>query len=266
MPTVPDRRRPGRWVPVVGVLVVTAAVALAGCGRIEPPMNPTTPTANASNVPATASPGQRGSPSVSPGGTPSPGGGAAPGGSVSPGTSGTPTGSVAPVSCTSVTPIRIERSSVEPRRTTEVVTLVSDGRNLTPGTREQSAFEEPVLTAPDSVTTITDEATLAKIADLIEGSSRNTVLLTRPDPPDTGTDANRRPFNATGTYVTYNASGLLSADVIVDCSADGPAGAGGQEQRWRFTSEADPTTGTINCAVEPTRSNAVARQVYGGFC
>ena len=56
----------------------------------------------------------------------------------------------------------------------------------------------------------------------------------------------------------YNASGLLGADVIVECS--------GQEQRWRFTAEADPTTGTINCAVEPPKGNAVARQVYGSFC
>ncbi len=147
---------------------------------------------------------------------------------------------------------------MEPRRTTEVVTLVSDGRNLTPGTREQTDFSLPVLTAPDAVTTIDDEATTQKIADLIEGSSKNTILLIRPEPPDTGSDANKRPYNATGTYVLYNASGLLSADVIVDCS--------GQEQRWRFTAEADPTVGTINCAVEPPKGNAVARQVYGSFC
>ena len=136
--------------------------------------------------------------------------------------------------------------------------MVSDGRNLTPGTREQTEFAAPELTAPDGVTTITDEATLTKIADLIESSSKNAVLLTRPDPPDTGVDTNRRPYNATGTYVLYNASGLLSSDVVVDCS--------GQEQRWRFTAEADNTVGTINCAVEPPKGNAVARQVYGSFC
>ncbi len=136
--------------------------------------------------------------------------------------------------------------------------MVSDGRNLTPGTREQTEFAAPELTAPDGVTTITDEATLTKIADLIESSSKSAVLLTRPDPPDTGVDTNRRPYNATGTYVLYNASGILSSDVVVDCS--------GQEQRWRFTAEADNTVGTINCAVEPPKGNAVARQVYGSFC
>ncbi len=220
-------------------------------------MLPTNPTATASGQP---SPGGSGTASpdltASPSGSASPGGSATPSGTATPGSSGTP--SVAQVSCTSVTPIRIERSTVEPRRTTEVVTLVSDGRNLTPGTREQTDFSVPVLTAPDAVTTIDDEATIKKIADLIEGSSKNTILLTRPEPPDTGSDANKRPYNATGTYVVFNASGVLSADVIVDCS--------GQEQRWRFTAEADPTVGTINCAVEPSKSNAVARQVYGTFC
>ncbi|HEU5485058.1 MAG TPA: hypothetical protein VFU98_09140 [Microlunatus sp.] len=136
--------------------------------------------------------------------------------------------------------------------------MVSDGRNLTPGTREQTDFEAPTLTAPDGVTQIDDQATLAKVAELVESGSKNTVLLTRPDPPDTGVDTNERPFNATGTYVLYNASGLLGADVVVDCS--------GQEQRWRFTAEADNTVGTINCAVEPPKGNAVARQVFGTFC
>lgn len=217
-------------------------------------MLPTNPSASATSSPggSTASPDA----SASPSGSASPGDSTSPGGTATPGASGTP--SVAQVSCTSVTPIRIERSSVEPRRTTEVVTVVSDGRNLTPGTREQTDFATPALTAPDAVTTIDDEATIAKIADLIEGSSKNTVLLTRPEAPDTGTDASKRPYNATGTYVLYSASGLLSADVIVDCS--------GQEQRWRFTAEADPTIGTVNCAVEPPKGNAVARQVYGSFC
>jgi hypothetical protein len=266
MPTAPDRRRTRRRRPAARVpgsiallaATATATLALAGCGRVDPPMMPTKPTATATGT-GSPSPDLTASPSLTPGGTASPSGTAIPGGSDS------PSGTAAPVSCTSVTPIRIERSAVEPRRTTEVVTLVSDGRNLTPGTREQSAFESPTLTAPDGTTTITDEATLGKVADLIEGSSKNTVLLTRPESPDTGADANKPPFNATGTYVLYNASGLLSADVIVQCSGDGTAGAG-QEQRWRFIAEADNTVGTINCAVEPTKGNAVARQVYGSFC
>ena len=169
-------------------------------------MLPTNPTATTSG---SASPSGSGTASpdltASPSGSASPGGSVTPGGTPTPGGSGTP--SVAQVSCTSVTPIRIERSSVEPRRTTEVVTLVSDGRNLTPGTREQTDFSLPVLTAPDAVTTIDDQATIKKIADLIEGSSKNTILLTRPEPPDTGSDANKRPFNATGTYVLYSATG-----------------------------------------------------------
>jgi hypothetical protein len=257
MPTATDRRRIGRPLRAVVLPVVLVALTLVGCGRSDPPMLPTNPTATASGQPSpggssTASPGLTASPS----GSATPGSSGTPSGTATPGSSGTP--SVAQVSCSSVTPIRIERSTVEPRRTTEVVTVVSDGRNLTPGTREQTDFSLPVLTAPDAVTTIDDEATTKKVADLIEGSSKNTVLLARPEPPDTGSDAGKRPFNATGTYVIYSASGLLTADVIVDCS--------GQEQRWRFTAEADPTIGTINCAVEPPKGNAVARQVYGSFC
>jgi hypothetical protein len=256
MPTATDRRRIGRPLRTAVQLCVLATFTLVGCGRSVPPMLPTNPTASAPSPggSSTASPDLTASPS----GSASPADSATPGGTATPGSSGTPSASVAQVSCTTVTPIRIERATVEPRRTTEVVTLVSDGRNLTPGTREQTDFTLPVLTAPDAVTTIDDEATTRKIADLIEGSSKNTVLLTRPEPPDTGTDANKRPYNATGTYVLYSASGLLSADVIVECS--------GQEQRWRFSAEADPTTGTVNCAVEPPKGNAVARQVYGSFC
>lgn len=163
-----------------------------------------------------------------------------------------------PASCTTVTPIRIERSAVEPRRTTEVVTVVSDGRSLTPGTREQTDFTAAALVSPDGTTTIDDEATLDEIAGLIEKSTKHTVLLKRLDPPDTGIDTAKRPFSSTGTFVLYRASGLLTADVVVKCSD--------QEQRWRFTAEANPALGTVNCAVEPPRSNAMARQVYGAFC
>jgi len=257
MPTATDRRRSGRALPVVGLVALIAGLAVAGCGRAAPPMMPIAPTATASGAPSPS-----GSVSASPGLTASPSATTGPSGTATPATPG----SSAPVSCASVTPIRIERASVEPRRTTEIVTVVSDGRNLTPGTREQSDFADPALTAPDGTTTITDQATLTKVADLIEGSSKNTVLLTRPEPPDSGIDANERPFNTTGTYVLYNASSLLSADVIVQCSADQTAGAGGQEQRWRFAAEADNSVGTINCAVEPPKGNAVARQVYGSFC
>jgi hypothetical protein len=274
MPTAPDRRRIGRPFrrggrQAVAVLSMTTVLALAGCGRTDPPVLPIVPTATASGMTSAsgpATPGLTANPTGSPGsstdagtaGTAGPDGTDGTAGTAGPGTSGAPTGSLAPISCTSVTPIRVERSAVEPRRTTEVVTLVSDGRNLTPGTREQTDFTTPALTGPDATTTVTDEATLKKIADLVHGSSKNRVLLTRPQPPDAGADTNKRPFDATGTYVLYNASGLLSADVIADCS--------GQEQRWRFTAEADNTVGTVNCAVEPPRGNAVARQVYGAFC
>lgn len=267
MPIGPPSRPSGRTLRTTGLLVATAVtLAVAGCGRADPPMRPTGPTSSATG---TAAPSDSASPgaSSSPGDSATPGGTASPGGSATPGGTATPSGSVAPVSCTAaaVTPIRVERSAVEPRRTTEVVTVVSDGRNLTPGTREQTDFSTPVLTSPDGTVTITDEATLTKIVDLIEKSSKNTVLLDRPEAPDTGADTNKRPFNATGTYVLYNASGLLSADVIVQC-ADQSAAPGGQEQRWLFTAEADNTVGTINCAVEPPKGNAVARQVYGTFC
>lgn len=259
MPTAADRRRLGRPLLTAALLTATVTLAFAGCGRIAPPMSPTTPSPS-----DMASPSPGDSDSASAGLTPDPADTASPGGTASPdetaAPAGSPTsgGSVAPANCTSVSPIRVERAAVEPRRTTEVVTVVSDGRNLTPGTREQTDFVDPVLTAPDAVTTVTDRATLTKVADLIEGSSKNTVLLERSDPPDTGADTNQRPFNATGTYVLYNASGLLSADVIVACSD--------QEQRWRFIAEADNTVGTVNCAVEPPRGNAVARQVFGSFC
>ena len=70
----------------------------------------------------------------------------------SPATPGaTPSGTVLPASCSSVTPVRVARVDTGPRRTTEVVSVVSDGRNLTSGTREQSDFltPEPDRTGPD---------------------------------------------------------------------------------------------------------------------
>ncbi|MFT4164207.1 MAG: hypothetical protein QM650_03095 [Microlunatus sp.] len=268
MPIAPYPRRIGRPMRLASVLVtalfVPASFALASCAREESPISPASPGASATDpTPAdSASPDLSASPDSAGSATPDPS--ASPGDSATPGASGTSSpglsedATVAPVSCSSVTPIRVEKSTVEPRRTTEVVTVVSDGRGLTPGTREQTDFTSPGLVAPDGTTTVDDEATLAKIAELIEKSSKHNVLLTRPDAPDAGIDADKRPFNTTGTFVLYRASGLLAADVVVDCS--------NQEQRWRFTSEANPILGTVNCAVEPPRSNAMARQVYGAFC
>ncbi len=235
-----------------------AGLALSGCslfasGGGQPSPGVPTDTAGPSGT-VTGSPlAPTGSPSETVTGSP-----LAPSDSGSPATPvGTPTGSVAPVDCAQVTPIRIEKVNAEPRRTLEVVTLVSDGRNLTPGTREQSDFVAPVLIAPDGSEN-TDEPTLTKIASLIASSTRNRVLLTRPEPPDQDVDASKRPYNTPGTYVAFSASATLNADVVVNCS--------GSEQRWQFRAEGDQTLGVVNCSVEPPRSNGVARQVYASNC
>ena len=174
---------------------------------------------------------------------------------MSPGATPSPT-TVAPASCPTVNPVRVPRAEVGPRRATEVVTVVSDGTNLTSGTREQTDFLTPALSAPDG-TTITDEATFTKIAKLVTGQ-RHRVLLTRPESPDANASASRKPFSAPGTYVVYNASSQLVADVVVQCS--------GAELIWSFVSEADPSSGQINCAIEPTKSNALARLIYQTNC
>jgi hypothetical protein len=137
-----------------------------------------------------------------------------------------------------------------------VVTVISDGTNLTTGTREQTDFLSPALSATDG-TTIIDEPTFTKIAKLVAGQ-KHRVLLTRPDAPDANASASRKPFSAPGTYVIYNASSQLVADVVVQCS--------GAEMVWSFVSEADPSSGQINCAVEPSRSNALARLLYQNNC
>ena len=134
--------------------------------------------------------------------------------------------------------------------------MVSDGRNLTSGTREQSDFMTPVLTSPDQ-TAVTDEPTVRKIAGLI-AAQKHRVLLVRPDAPDANANVDKKPFSTPGTYVIYNASSQLTADVVVQCS--------GQDQTWTFLSEADPSTGQVNCTVEPSRSNALARQIYQNNC
>jgi hypothetical protein len=171
--------------------------------------------------------------------------------------SATPGAAVAPTTCTSVSPVRVEKVDKAPPRTTEVVTVVSDGKNVTSGTREQTDFLTPTLLSPDS-TQITDQATTKRIASLIAAAGKDRVLFTRPEAPDTGANVSRRPFSAPGTYVLFNASSVLNATVIVAC--------GEQQQRWSFTAEADPSSGQINCAVAPTKSNSLARLVYADNC
>lgn len=269
MPIASEKRRIGRSIRLATLLatamLVPASLVLAACGRSESPISPTTPSATATS---SASPADSASPDLSASpdadGTASPGSSPGAGVSASPGASGSPTGAasdavtVAPATCTTVTPVKVERAAVEPRRATEVVTVVSDGRTLTPGTREQTDFTTAALVSPDGTTSIDDDATLATIAKMVAKSTKHTVLLSRPEAPDADIDAAKRPFNSTGTFVLYRASGLLTAEVVVECSD--------QQQRWRFTSEGDPALGTLNCAVEPPRGNALARQVYGAFC
>jgi hypothetical protein len=152
---------------------------------------------------------------------------------------------------------RVERVDTLPRRTTEVVTVVSDGKNLTPGTREQSDFVLPTLQAPDG-SSVSDVSTVSKAAAVVAASGKGRVLLSRPAAPDTDANPSQKPFNAPGTYVLYNASAPLTATLVVTC--------GGQEQRWSLLGETGPAEGQVNCAVEPPKSNALAAQVYAGNC
>jgi hypothetical protein len=237
----------------VGLIILVSALVLTGCSG-GARGGGTTPSATPTAGSGSAAPQGSLSPSVNGSATP----GAAtpsPGSTLPPGTT-TPPATVAPASCPTVNPVRVTRAEVGPRRATEVVTVVSDGTNLTSGTREQTDFLSPALSAPDG-TTITDEATFAKIARLVAGQ-KHRVLLTRPEPPDANASANRKPFNAPGTYVVYNASSQLVADVVVQCS--------GAELIWNFVSEADPSSGQVNCAIEPSRSNALARLIYQNNC
>jgi len=241
--------------------LLAGALLLAGCtvGGSRTPTAETTTIGTGSATPAgSASPsvggtaGANGTP-----GTATPNGSATPAGTAAPTPGGTlPPATVAPSSCPTVNPIRVNRAETGPRRATEVVTVISDGTNLTSGTREQSDFLTPVLTAPDG-TTITDGATFDKIAALVAGQ-RHRVLLTRPEPPDATASTSRKPFSSPGTYVVYNASSQLVADVVVQCS--------GAELIWTFVSEADPSSGQVNCAVEPPRSNALARVLFQNNC
>ena len=240
---------------VVALSVFALTACSGGGGEVENPL----PSSAVTEADATATAPDTASPSAS-----DPAGGTASPGTASPSTTSsdtaspgtTPSATVMPATCTSVTPVRVARVDTDPRRTTEVVSVVSDGRNLTSGTREQSDFMTPVLTSPDQ-TAVTDEATIRKIAALI-AAQKHRVLLVRPDAPDANLNVSKKPFSAPGTYVIYNASSQLTADVVVQCS--------GQEQTWTLLAEADPSVGQVNCAVEPSRSNALARQVYQNNC
>ena len=238
--------------------LVAGTLVLAGCAggsSRTPPADPSE-TASGSAIPVdSASPSVDGSagPSSRPG-TATRNGTATPS-ATPPG--GTPNGAtVAPSTCPTANPIRVTRAATSPRRATEVVVVISDGTNLTSGTREQTDFSTPALTAPDG-STITDEATLRKIAALVAGQ-RHRVLLTRPEPPDAAAAVSRKPFSSPGTYVVYNASSQLVADVVVQCA--------GAERIWSFVSEADPSSGQVNCAVEPPRTNALARVLFQNNC
>lgn len=241
----------------LGLFLLASALVLTGCGG-GARGGGTTPTPTSTIGPTSASPSLNGSASpgaatqgtaspvtTTPGSTPTLSPGATP-----------PPATVAPTSCPTVNPVRVTRADVGPRRATEVVTVISDGTNLTSGTREQTDFLTPALSAPDG-TTISDEATFRKIASLVAGQ-KHRVLLTRPEPPDANASTSRKPFSAPGTYVLYNASSQLVADVVVQCS--------GAELIWSFVSEANPSSGQVNCAVEPSKSNALARLLFQNNC
>jgi hypothetical protein len=202
-----------------------------------------TPTQSLSGVPGTPS---MGGPSLPPGVDPS-----------GPLASGSPSVSAGPVGCTSVTPSRVERVTSQPARTTEVVSVVSDGRGVTPGTREQTEFLAPTLTGSDGAQ-IADEAAVKKVVALVSATGRRRVLVTRPAAPDANVNPDKPPFNAQGTYILFNASAPIQATVIGQCN--------GLDQRLTFTAESDPTSGQVNCAVEPAKTSSIAHLVYANNC
>ena len=160
--------------------------------------------------------------------------------------------------CGTVVPQRVERVDTQPRRTTEVISVQSDGRSLTSGTRDQTEFRLPTLGAPSGEEELNDPATMAKVAALVARTAKRRVLLNRPESPDARANASQRPFNAPGVYVLYNASAPLTATVVLTCD--------GNEQRWSLSAETDPATGQVNCAVEPAKTNALAHLVYTNNC
>ena len=131
---------------------LVVALVLAGCSSAGGgPLATTSPT----GVPAPTSPSPTdpASPGTASPGTASPG--TASPGTASPTTAGpsgattaSPGSSGVQVTCASVTVTGRGRTSVGPLRTTDIATVVTDGRNLTPGTRQQTDFTTPVLTAP----------------------------------------------------------------------------------------------------------------------
>ena len=228
---------------------------LAGCSQSRDPLGGQTPsesTETASVSPST----QSGSPSPFATGTATGTASPTPGLTAIESPGATPTEPGASVTCPTINPVRVSRAETAPRRTTEVVTIVSDGTNLTSGTREQFDFLTPTLTAPDGATS-NDQAAFTKITSLI-ASQKHRVLLTRPDAPDVSATTTKKPYSQPGTYVAYNASSQLTASVVVQCA--------GNEVIWTFISEADPSTGQINCAIEPANSNALARLIHQNNC
>ena len=160
-----------------GAIGLVLVLALSGCSSGND-----TPSAT-SAAPDSSTPLDRDATSATDPGTPSSAsappdlsGTASPSAGVTPGTSA----SQAPVSCPSVNPVRVSRADTAPRRATEVVTVVSDGTNLTSGTREQNDFLTPSLTAPDGATA-SDPAAFEKISKLL-AAQKHRVLLARPDP------------------------------------------------------------------------------------
>ena len=240
---------------LAGLLVLAGCAGGAG-GLRTPTVEPGGAGSESATPAGSAPPAADGSASPTAGGTATPPGSPTPGRTPAGTPGATPSATVAPSSCPTVNPIRVNRAETAPRRVTEVVAVISDGTNLSSGTREQTDFLTPALTAPDG-TTITDDATFRKIATLVAGQ-RHRVLLTRPEAPDATASTSRKPFSSPGTYVVYNASSQLVADVVVQCS--------GAELIWTFVSEADPSSGQVNCAVEPPRTNALARVLFQNNC
>lgn len=249
--------------PALLAVAVTACSSPIGAGDL-PALESSSPSPSGATS-VSASPGFTASPSGT--GTPAnTAGPTTPGATVAPpvgppGTSAGPT-VAAPVSCTTPgspppNPVRVARVTPQGRRATEVVTVVSDGRAVTSGAREQSDFTSPALFAPDG-TPVADQAVLQRAASLVAAAARTKVLVSRPEGPDAGVDPSKKPFNTAGTYALYNASIVLVAEVIVQC--------GGTEQTWSFTVEGNPAVGQVNCAVEPGKGNPVARAVYASSC
>lgn len=245
-------RRAGLLPAALGALLL-AACSSPGSANPLATDEPTPSATVESTASASPSPTGSASPATASPGTASPG--TASPGTASPGTPG-PSGGAVQVTCATVTVTGLGRTSVGPLRTTDVATIVSDGRNLTPGTRQQTDFTVPVLTAPGGGT-ITDAGTVQQVANLLVGQ-KHRVLLERPPAPDESTDPTKRPFSSPGTYAVYNASSLVTTQAVVQCA--------GQEQTWVFTAEGDPATGQVNCAVEPARSASLARSVFAQSC